>query len=280
MTHPLLALRTSTTTTWLCLAASLLVHMIYLGFTEFEPRLYALASSSQLRIQLIARTEAATPTQELHNELPRQYASLTTTPTQQTAAPTNTAAPSAKPSLNRAQTSLKQKATPKRSKQTKKSRALTVPKASVQTSRSTLSRKKNPTQLAKKDISLPHTHTSVSKQKAQLPAHTTEAQISPSAQQAAAPQKNVIYQANYRKKMPPQYPPRSLRFGHEGTVLLHAKVAPTGMPSQLHIQQSSGHRLLDEAALAAVKQWKFIPTQVNGSVTSSWVRVPVRFVIQ
>ena len=90
----------------------------------------------------------------------------------------------------------------------------------------------------------------------------------------------VIHEANYRRWSPPVYPRRALDLGQEGTVTLHARVAPNGLPKELKVAESSGYRLLDLAALAAVKTWEFEPARADGSTITSWVRVPVRFVIQ
>jgi protein TonB len=90
----------------------------------------------------------------------------------------------------------------------------------------------------------------------------------------------VIHEARYRQQVPPSYPRRALDLGQQGTVTLHAEVLPSGAPRELKIAKSSGHRLLDMAALAAVKKWKFEPTSVDGNAVVSWVRVPVNFVIQ
>lgn len=90
----------------------------------------------------------------------------------------------------------------------------------------------------------------------------------------------IIHEANYRRQTPPVYPRRALELGQEGTVTLHAEVTVAGLPRELKVAKSSGHRLLDMAALAAVKKWEFEPTNVNGNSITSWVRVPVRFVIQ
>lgn len=90
----------------------------------------------------------------------------------------------------------------------------------------------------------------------------------------------VIHEANYRHWSPPAYPRRALDLGQEGTVTLHAQIAPNGLPKELKVAESSGYRLLDLAALAAVKTWEFEPARADGSTITSWVRVPVRFVIQ
>lgn len=91
---------------------------------------------------------------------------------------------------------------------------------------------------------------------------------------------NTVYEARYRKKTTPIYPSRAFELGQQGNVTLHAKIMPSGVPDEIKIVRSSGHRLLDSAALAAVRKWEFEPTMINGNAIVSWVRVPVNFVIQ
>tara|TARA_R100000005_G_scaffold38740_2_gene18117 strand:- start:2703 stop:3545 length:843 start_codon:yes stop_codon:yes gene_type:complete len=100
------------------------------------------------------------------------------------------------------------------------------------------------------------------------------------AENAGADDSTVVYDAQYRSQIAPVYPRRSLEMGQQGMVTLHAEVLPNGNPRELKIAQSSGYRLLDMAALAAVKKWKFEPRNVDGNAVVSWVRVPVNFVIQ
>lgn len=90
----------------------------------------------------------------------------------------------------------------------------------------------------------------------------------------------VVHNANYRRRTPPVYPSRAVELGQQGTVLLHAEILPDGHPRELKVVRSSGHRLLDVAALTAVKGWQFEPTNIDGAPVTSWVRVPVNFVIQ
>ncbi len=91
---------------------------------------------------------------------------------------------------------------------------------------------------------------------------------------------SVIHEANYRKQTAPLYPQRAFELGQEGTVTLHAEVMTNGLPGALKVMESSGYRLLDTAAVAAVKQGEFEPTNVNGRAIVSWVKVPVNFVIK
>lgn len=90
----------------------------------------------------------------------------------------------------------------------------------------------------------------------------------------------VIHQAQYRKQTPPVYPRRAFELGQAGLVMLHAEILPNGIPSQLKVAKSSGHKLLDMAAIKAVKEWEFEPLYVNGTSVVSWVSVPVNFVIR
>lgn len=89
-----------------------------------------------------------------------------------------------------------------------------------------------------------------------------------------------VHEARYRRRSAPVYPSRALELGQQGTVMLHARVARTGLPDEMKVVESSGHRLLDMAALAAVRKWEFEPMSRDGAAIASWVRVPVHFVIQ
>lgn len=79
----------------------------------------------------------------------------------------------------------------------------------------------------------------------------------------------VIHEANYHRWSPPVYPRRALDLGQGGTVTLHARVAPNGLPKELKVAESSGYRLLDLAALAAVKTWEFEPARADGSTITN-----------
>lgn len=87
-------------------------------------------------------------------------------------------------------------------------------------------------------------------------------------------------EAHYRKRQAPQYPPRSIALGQQGLVILHARVDPKGYPQTLKVAESSGHNLLDRAAMAAVRQWLFEPLLADGVAVAGWIRVPVEFRLQ
>lgn len=81
----------------------------------------------------------------------------------------------------------------------------------------------------------------------------------------------------YRHAPPPGYPYRSLHKGHEGTVHLRVLVDAAGLPQRIEIERSSGHRELDQAAIRAVRNWRFVAAQADGQARSAWALVPVDF---
>ena len=83
--------------------------------------------------------------------------------------------------------------------------------------------------------------------------------------------------AAYLDNPPPVYPRLLLRRGAEGTVLVRAQVQDDGHCSQVLLKESSGFRLLDDAALAAVKDWRFVPARKGATNVMVWVDVPVAF---
>jgi protein TonB len=60
----------------------------------------------------------------------------------------------------------------------------------------------------------------------------------------------------------PTYPPLARQTRISGTVRLHAIIGKDGSVQQLEVM--SGHPLLVQSALDAVRQWKYRPTQLNG----------------
>lgn len=75
----------------------------------------------------------------------------------------------------------------------------------------------------------------------------------------------------------PRYPPQAMRRGESGTVLVRVDVGPDGVPTSTSLVQSSNSRLLDKAALDAVRRWRFRPAVVDGRPTVGSVVVPIEF---
>lgn len=76
---------------------------------------------------------------------------------------------------------------------------------------------------------------------------------------------------------PPVYPAAARRRHEEGVVVLRALVSPSGGTERVAIWESSGFYRLDDAALEAVRGWRFEPARRAGIPVKSWVQVPVRF---
>jgi protein TonB len=91
------------------------------------------------------------------------------------------------------------------------------------------------------------------------------------------PPATVRARPRYRENPPPPYPGPARRRHLQGTVVLEVAVGPDGEVEQLLIQATSGHEILDRAALAAVKDWLFEPGQRGGHRVAMKVLVPVRF---
>ncbi len=77
----------------------------------------------------------------------------------------------------------------------------------------------------------------------------------------------------------PAYPGRARRLGEEGVTVVRVHVGATGLPLDLQLQGSSTWAELDEAALQALKDWRFVPALHHGSAVEAWIDVPVRFVL-
>lgn len=86
--------------------------------------------------------------------------------------------------------------------------------------------------------------------------------------------------SRYRQTPPPIYPASARRKGYEGLVLISVEILENGAPGQLLVKKSSGHVILDQAALEAIRKWKFVPAEKNGLPVRSRGDVPIRFVLR
>ena len=82
---------------------------------------------------------------------------------------------------------------------------------------------------------------------------------------------------SYLNNPPPDYPALSRRQGEEGRVLMKVLVSAEGTAEDVQIEKSSGSDRLDNAAMSAVKRWRFIPAKKNNQPLSAYVLVPVKF---
>jgi protein TonB len=85
------------------------------------------------------------------------------------------------------------------------------------------------------------------------------------------------FNAAYLDNPAPVYSALSRRMGEQGKVLLRVFVEPDGMSSKVELRSSSGFERLDQAALDAVRRWKFVPAKQGDQAVGAWVVVPILF---
>ncbi len=90
-----------------------------------------------------------------------------------------------------------------------------------------------------------------------------------------APQKKVLAYPDYAKNPGLSYPQLALRRGLEGRVVLKVQVSKEGRSLQVTLAKSSGHSVLDRAAIKTVRKWIFKPGKLNGVPVDMWVEVPI-----
>lgn len=79
---------------------------------------------------------------------------------------------------------------------------------------------------------------------------------------------------------PPRYPPQLLASGIEGRVIVRVLVRADGTVASARLQESSGWKEMDEAALEAIRNWRFRPARRGNSAVSCEADQPVRFYIR
>ncbi|UYB53256.1 TonB family protein [Xanthomonas sp. AM6] len=91
------------------------------------------------------------------------------------------------------------------------------------------------------------------------------------AKRATTPAKPVML-------LPPRYPRAALREGASGNVMLLVDVDEAGTASDVRLLgRGSGNAALDQAAIAAARQWRFTPAQEHGRAIRGRLKIPVTF---
>ena len=90
---------------------------------------------------------------------------------------------------------------------------------------------------------------------------------------SAQPQTSVLPLVIEHKD--PTYPPLARQTRISGTVRLHAIIGKDGGVKELEV--ISGHPLLVQSALDAVRQWRYRPTQLNGDAVEVDTTIDVIF---
>ena len=59
--------------------------------------------------------------------------------------------------------------------------------------------------------------------------------------------------------------------------MLRVYITSDGHAAQVLVQRSSGYTELDQSALDAVKNWRFVPAKRGDLAEASWANVPIEF---
>ena len=84
-----------------------------------------------------------------------------------------------------------------------------------------------------------------------------------------------VLEAQLTTRVEPRYPPLAVLARKEGTVVLHAIISREGRITSLEVV--SGSPLLIQAALDAVRQWRYRPTMLNGEPVEVETTITVVF---
>ena len=107
-------------------------------------------------------------------------------------------------------------------------------------------------------------------------ANTGPAQAAPAAPKVELPSTDADYLNNPK----PVYRVLSKRVGEQGRVLVHVLIGPDGLAQRADIKTSSGFERLDQAALATVLKWRYVPGKRAGVAEAMWFNVPINFVME
>jgi TonB family protein len=75
------------------------------------------------------------------------------------------------------------------------------------------------------------------------------------------------------------YPKQLQEIDVGGLVLVWAFIDQTGVLENCVVRQSSGVELLDEAALAAVREFEFVPALLRDARVPVWISIPITFAV-
>ncbi|ATC63592.1 hypothetical protein CMV30_06285 [Nibricoccus aquaticus] len=81
------------------------------------------------------------------------------------------------------------------------------------------------------------------------------------------------------KTPPPQFPSDMQRQGVSGVVAVRVVIDETGGVSECSVSKSS-HTEFEQAALNAVKNWKFKPASKGGVAVKASVVIPIKFSVE
>jgi protein TonB len=96
-------------------------------------------------------------------------------------------------------------------------------------------------------------------------------------QQTGMPLVEARYDVSELKNPRPTYPLVARKRGYQGRVVLRAFVTTAGECGDVKLVKTSGYKALDNAAITAVREWRFMPAHQDGEIKASWIEIPINF---
>ena len=114
---------------------------------------------------------------------------------------------------------------------------------------------------------------------APAPAAVAEGPPSPAAARSPSTVSGGDLSAGMVEASPPRYPYESRRLKEQGTVVLDVLLGPDGRVERIGLRSSSGYPRLDQAALEAVRHWRWSPMVRDGRAVSVRGLVEIPFAL-
>jgi protein TonB len=125
----------------------------------------------------------------------------------------------------------------------------------------------------------PVTSPAILKQSADEEKKTNEKNVSSRKNQSLNTRQGALghAQALSSENSAPVYPRLARERGYEGEVVLKVEVMQNGDCGSVSLKKSSGYRILDDAAVRAVRGWKFKPAMRGLRAFTSAIELPIVF---
>ena len=86
--------------------------------------------------------------------------------------------------------------------------------------------------------------------------------------------------ASYLQNPKPPYPALSRRLNEQGKTTVRVMIGADGLPQRAEVAKSSGFDRLDQAAMATVMRWRYVPGKRGGVAEAMWFNVPINWVLE
>lgn len=87
----------------------------------------------------------------------------------------------------------------------------------------------------------------------------------------------IVVDARFVDRVTPIYPDIAREQGAQGTAIVLATIGPDGRVLSVSVDQSTGDRQLDNAAIAAARSSRFVPPEIDGKPATETYRIVYTF---